>query len=106
MTGMPANNYNQATFDAIEKYQVGSIILTGRSNLSVPEMKDITDKLQGLEPANRKLLISCDQEGGNVQVLQGQGFSQIPDGLTQGSWTADKLQKESQTWEVNFTQLE
>jgi beta-N-acetylhexosaminidase len=25
-------------------------------------------------------------------------FSQIPDGLTQGSWTADKLQKESQTW--------
>ena len=32
MTGMPANNYNQATFDAIEKYQVGSIILTGRSN--------------------------------------------------------------------------
>lgn len=98
MTGMPANNYNQATFDAIEKYQVGSIILTGRSNLSVPEMKDITDKLQGLAPANRKLLISCDQEGGNVQVLQGQGFSQIPDGLTQGSWTADKLQKESQTW--------
>lgn len=62
MTGMPANNYNQATFDAIEKYQVGSIILTGRSNLSVPEMKDITDKLQGLAPANRKLLISCDQE--------------------------------------------
>lgn len=43
-------------------------------------------------------MISCDQEGGNVQVLQGQGFSQIPDGLTQGSWTADKLQKESQTW--------
>lgn len=98
MTGMPANNYDQATFDAIEKYQVGSIILTGRSNLSVPEMKVITDKLQGLAPANRRLLISCDQEGGNVQVLQGTGFSEMPNGLTQGSWTPKKLQEESKNW--------
>lgn len=99
MTGMPANNYDQATFDAIEKYQVGSIILTGRSNLSIPEMKDITDKLQGLAPANRRLLISCDQEGGNVQVLQGAGFSEMPNGLTQGSWAPEKLQEEAKNWE-------
>ncbi len=98
MTGMPANNYDQATFDAIEKYQVGSIILTGRSNLSIPEMKDITDKLQGLAPANRRLLISCDQEGGNVQVLQGAGFSEMPNGLTQGSWAPEKLQEEAKNW--------
>ncbi|MDR9866882.1 glycoside hydrolase family 3 protein [Lactococcus cremoris] len=98
MTGMPANNYDQATFDAIEKYQVGSIILTGRSNLSIPEMKVITDKLQGLAPANRRLLISCDQEGGNVQVLQGAGFSEMPNGLTQGSWAPEKLQEEAKNW--------
>lgn len=98
MTGMPANNYDQATFDAIEKYQVGSIILTGRSNLSVPEMKVITDKLQGLAPANRRLLISCDQEGGNVQVLQGAGFSEMPNGLIQGSWAPEKLQEEAKNW--------
>lgn len=98
MTGMPANNYDQATFDAIEKYQVGSIILTGRSNLSIPEMKVITDKLQGLAPANRRLLISCDQEGGNVQVLQGTGFSEMPNGLIQGSWAPEKLQEEAKNW--------
>ena len=98
MTGMPANNYDQATFDAIEKYQVGSIILTGRSNLSIPEMKVITDKLQGLAPANRRLLISCDQEGGNVQVLQGAGFSEMPNGLIQGSWAPEKLQEEAKNW--------
>ncbi|QDK70675.1 glycoside hydrolase family 3 N-terminal domain-containing protein [Lactococcus protaetiae] len=98
MTGMPANNYSQATLNAISDYHIGSVILTGRSYLDISSMKEITETLQNLAPKNLKLLISCDQEGGNVQVLQGKGFTAIPDGLTQGGWAPGVLEKSAQVW--------
>lgn len=98
MVGMSANDYNQVSMAAIKKYQLGNVILTGRSNLDIASTRKITDDLQNLAPKNRKLLIATDQEGGYVQVLQGQGFSIIPDGLTQGSWSVEELKKSAQTW--------
>jgi beta-N-acetylhexosaminidase len=44
------------------------------------------------------LLVSTDQEGGQVQVLSGPGFSTIPSALTQGTWTTTKLRGESAVW--------
>lgn len=104
MVGMTANDYEQASLDAIKTYQVGNVILTGRSYLDIATTKEITTQLQSLAPKNLQLLIACDQEGGNVQVLQGQGFSAIPDGLTQGTWSPEQLQKSAQIWGSQLAQ--
>jgi beta-N-acetylhexosaminidase len=44
------------------------------------------------------LFIATDQEGGQVQVLSGHGFSEIPSALEQGAMTPDELQSAAQQW--------
>ena len=44
------------------------------------------------------LFVATDQEGGQVQVLHGPGFSTMPSALTQGSWPAATLRKNARRW--------
>ena len=46
------------------------------------------------------LFVATDQEGGNVQVLQGPGFSRMPTALTQGTWADSTLTANARTWGV------
>jgi beta-N-acetylhexosaminidase len=44
------------------------------------------------------MLISADQEGGQIQVLAGPGFSTMPSATTQGSWSTAQLQQRATQW--------
>jgi beta-N-acetylhexosaminidase len=44
------------------------------------------------------MLVSTDQEGGQVQVLNGPGFSAIPAALQQGKLATGTLQNDARTW--------
>jgi beta-N-acetylhexosaminidase len=44
------------------------------------------------------MLVSTDQEGGKVQVLNGPGFSTIPTALTQGGWSTSTLRSRAAGW--------
>jgi glycoside hydrolase family 3 domain protein len=44
------------------------------------------------------LLIAVDQEGGQVQRLKGQGFSNIPPAIKQGALAEGQLRTQAQTW--------
>ncbi|MEV8031485.1 glycoside hydrolase family 3 N-terminal domain-containing protein [Streptomyces sp. NPDC086182] len=86
----------------MRQYHVGSVFLAGRSKAGTQATKTLVDGLQANadSAAGRRvgLLVSTDQEGGQVQVLSGPGFSTIPSALTQGSWTTDKLRGEAAVW--------
>jgi beta-N-acetylhexosaminidase len=86
----------------MRQYHVGSVFLAGRSKAGTKSTKTLVDGLQAKadSAAGRRvgLLISTDQEGGQVQVLSGPGFSTIPSALTQGSWTTEKLRGEAAVW--------
>jgi beta-N-acetylhexosaminidase len=45
-----------------------------------------------------RLLVATDQEGGDVQVLHGPGFSELPSGLQQGRLRPDRLRERAATW--------
>jgi beta-N-acetylhexosaminidase len=102
MVGGAATGVSAATRSAISTYHVGNVILTGRSALGVSATRSITDGLQGLATASATqtvpLLVATDQEGGEVQVLSGSGFSTMPSGLTQGGWSTSALQSAAHTW--------
>ncbi|MFE2428864.1 glycoside hydrolase family 3 N-terminal domain-containing protein [Streptomyces sp. NPDC059373] len=91
-----------ADMAVLRRYQVGSVILLGRSQVGVWRTRGLTDRLQGLRQTDRAgvvgLLVSADQEGGQVQALKGPGFSAIPEALTQGRWTASELQTHAAQW--------
>ncbi|MEU1200348.1 glycoside hydrolase family 3 N-terminal domain-containing protein [Streptomyces sp. NPDC005813] len=88
--------------DLMRKYHVGSVFLAGRSSAGTTATNSLVQGLQAKadSAAGHRvgLLVSTDQEGGQVQVLSGPGFSTIPSALTQGSWTTTKLRSEAAVW--------
>jgi beta-N-acetylhexosaminidase len=102
MAGTPATTASAAVLGVIRHQHVGSVILTGRSHASVSATHAVTRRLQGAATAAATggvpLVVAADQEGGNVQVLQGPGFSRMPTALTQGGWGAVQLKASARTW--------
>lgn len=103
MVGTPADTASSAAINTIKEFHVGSVILTGRSHQSVSATKAITEKLQDAAgpqaTAGTGLIIATDQEGGNVQVLQGAGFSSMPTALYQGThYSLTQLRSHAATW--------
>lgn len=104
MVGGSVNGLGSATTTAISTYHIGNLILMGRATAGAAPVRYLTGRADTLAtPAATggvPLLISADQEGGNVQVLQGPGFSRMPTALTQGSWADPTLAAAARTWGV------
>ncbi len=98
MVDCPSTGVSTAAERAIRDQHVGSIILDGNSTVSRTGTRAITDRLQALAPSGVKLLISTDQEGGLVQRMRGQDFSDIPSALTQGTWDTARLRAAAKIW--------
>ncbi|MFI8003370.1 glycoside hydrolase family 3 N-terminal domain-containing protein [Streptomyces sp. NPDC086010] len=102
MGGVNAAKPDQKRIAVLRKYHVGAVFLAGRSKSGTKATKSLSDSLQAKADtaAGHRvgLLISTDQEGGQVQVLSGPGFSTIPSGLTQGTWSTSKLRSQAAAW--------
>jgi beta-glucosidase-like glycosyl hydrolase len=102
MVGTPATGLASQTVTDIQTYHVGNVILTGRSSAGVAATAAVSAaaqaKANGPATAGVPLFISTDQEGGQVQVLSGTGFSTIPSGLTQGGYAPSTLRADARTW--------
>ena len=102
MVGSPATSASPATLRQIGRFHVGNVMLTGRSHGGVRVPARVAAAMQARATAQAtghvRLLVSTDQEGGQVQVLQGPGISTIPSALTQGRWTPRRLVRASGVW--------
>ena len=103
MVGNPAGGpISSATRADITAYHAGSVILTGRSSAGVAATHGLTSSLQGLASSaatnSVPLLIATDQEGGEVQVLSGPGFSTMPTALNQGQESVNQLRASAAAW--------
>lgn len=102
MVGANPTGASSSTLSAISGHHVGNVMLSGRSNLGIAPTASLTSSLRARATAAATarigLFVATDQEGGQVQVLSGPGFSTIPSGLTQGSWTTTQLRGRAATW--------
>ncbi|MGW1725889.1 glycoside hydrolase family 3 N-terminal domain-containing protein [Streptomyces sp. NPDC002306] len=102
MGGVNAAKPDQKRVQVLRQYHVGSVFLAGRSKSGTKATKSLADSLQAkadtVSGHRVGLLVSTDQEGGQVQVLSGPGFSTIPSGLVQGSWSTSKLRSSAAVW--------
>ncbi|MEU0968365.1 glycoside hydrolase family 3 N-terminal domain-containing protein [Streptomyces sp. NPDC005917] len=102
MGGVSAAGAGTTDLRTLRTYHVGSVMLTGRSSAGTAATKKVVDgvRAQADTVAGRRvgLLVSTDQEGGQVQVLNGPGFSVMPNALTQGTWSTATLRARAETW--------
>jgi beta-N-acetylhexosaminidase len=102
MVGTSAQGADPVTLSAIADRHAGSIFLHGRSQAGVDATASVVRSFTSLvSPAttgDEPLWVATDQEGGQVQVLQGPGFDRIPSALAQGTIPPDQLATQAQTW--------
>jgi beta-N-acetylhexosaminidase len=98
IAGEPVTDIAQA----IRTYHFGSLLFDGDSTASVAQIRQMTRAVQSLASAQAtaqiQFFIAANQEGGEVQQLQGPGFSAIPPALDQGQLSARELQRQAAAW--------
>lgn len=67
-------------------------------------VRQATDVLQSYAPADNRLLMTTDQEGGLVQHLQGPGFDTMPTAVDQGAMSTDALRQSAAVWGSQLNQ--
>jgi beta-N-acetylhexosaminidase len=87
---------------AVSVDHVGNVFLHGRSTAGLAAVRAQVDGFTALvSPATthgERMLVAVDQEGGQVQSLQGPGFSAIPAATAQAQLAPDQLRAQAVTW--------
>src|SRR6478735_8210540 len=102
MVGTTADEVDHDTRSQIGRFHVGNVMLTGRSYGGVEAPARVSRTMQRevsrAATSGVPLFVATDQEGGQVRVLQGAGFSVIPTALEQGRWSPRTLRAGARTW--------
>ncbi|WP_170207928.1 glycoside hydrolase family 3 protein [Rarobacter incanus] len=102
MVGAAATGDDAQAVSAIEERHVGNVFLHGRSQAGVAATRKLVDTMTALvsreTTRDLPLFVATDQEGGDVQVLRGSGFSDIPDAVSQSRETEGDLQEFATIW--------
>jgi beta-N-acetylhexosaminidase len=88
--------------EAVSTYHFGSLLFEGTTTAGVSADGQLTRAIQALaSPAATdrvRFFVAANQEGGQVQELQGPGFSSIPPALDQGQLPASELERQAAAW--------
>ncbi len=102
MVGVDAASPAQASTEAVASHHVGNIFIAGRatagSQATQKVISTFTSKVGPDTTHGTAMLVATDQEGGEVQVLSGSGFSDIPSAMDQSTQPRDQLAASARTW--------
>lgn len=86
--------------DLLARTRPGSVLLLGESHAGVEATAALTAAVREAAPTpgGVGLLVAVDQEGGQVQRLQGPGFDRIPSAVEQARMDVDDLRAAATRW--------
>ena len=92
--GVPVSGIDPATAQLLSGGARGGVILTGDSTAGTTGIHNLVAAVKARVPKSGSagLLVSADQEGGEVQTMQGPGFERMPTALQQGTLSPAVLQ--------------
>lgn len=104
MVGTDVASATPDTLAAVTDRHAGSIFLHGRGTAGASAVAGVVGQFTGLvggasgPTGGVPLWVATDQEGGEVQVLQGPGFDDIPYAIRQADLSDDQLRAAATTW--------
>ena len=99
MVGTKATQASPVPLAAVADRHAGGIFLSGRSRTGVSATADVVARFTALDhPDGAPLWVATDQEGGEVQVLQGPGFDAMPYGIRQADLRDAQLRASAEEW--------
>ena len=102
MVGVDAISPQAVSTDAVVSHHVGNIFVAGRttagSQATQKVISTFTSKAGPDTTRSTPMLVATDQEGGEVQVLSGSSFSDLPSAMEQSTQPRDQLEASARTW--------
>ncbi len=102
IVGLPGDQLSPATARIITGGHFGSVQFITASTAGVTAIRQVTGAVQALATTaatgGARFFVAANQEGGQVQALQGPGFSAIPSALDQGQVPATVIYRSAVTW--------
>ena len=102
MVGVDATTPTQSSAQAVETHHVGNIFIAGRttagSQATQKVISSFTSKAGPGTTHSTPMLVATDQEGGEVQILSGSGFSDIPSAMEQSAQSREQLVAAARAW--------
>ncbi|MBM9510192.1 glycoside hydrolase family 3 protein [Actinacidiphila acididurans] len=102
MTSATTTGMTGAESAAITAGKTGAVFLKGHTSAGTGPVRAVADQARSLASpvsgVSVGMLVATDQEGGQVQVLNGPGFSAIPSAVVQGRSAPSTLQNDARTW--------
>lgn len=104
--GVAATGATQAQLQLLQDTKAGSVIMMGNTDASVAGVKHDTDAMRAYahKPPGVQLMVTVDQEGGQVRRLRGQGFDTMPSATTQASFSDATLRAKAKRWGAQLKQ--
>lgn len=102
LLGMSPSGLGASEAAAIREHHFGSVTLAGKTGAGVVAVHSVTRAVQALATDSVTdgvgFFVAANQEGGEVQPLQGPGFERMPSALSQGSMSTSALQAAAERW--------
>jgi len=102
MVGADTSGPQIVSIDAVSTHHVGNVFISGQTRAGAEPVRGVITTLTDLvgpdATHDTPLLVATDQEGGQVQVLGGSGFSDIPSASEQAIMSTDDLTASARTW--------
>lgn len=100
--GLANNKLGTAELGAIRNQHVGSVWFTATTTIGVAGIRAVTIAVQAqatvAATAGVRMFIVANQEGGQIQALQGVGFARMPAAVVQGGLSIAKLTADAKVW--------
>lgn len=99
MVGTSVDGADPITLAAVTEQNVGGLFLHGRSSAGAEATAELVGEFTaGADAASAPLWVATDQEGGDVQVLSGDGFDDMPTALTSAQQGDATLAADAARW--------
>jgi beta-N-acetylhexosaminidase len=102
MVGTGTGSAAPGALAAVADHHVGGVFLHSGARTSLARTASLVGQFTRLVSPNTTggvpLWVATDQEGGDVQVLSGPGYTRIPSALRQGALAPAKLQADAAGW--------
>ena len=102
IVGLAGSVLDAATAQAIRAYHFGSVSFIATDTAGVAGVGAVTRAVQSLSSpqvtGGARFFVAANQEGGEVQALQGPGFSAMPSAVAQGMLPPAQLRGLARTW--------
>lgn len=97
LMGIPSTNLPGSARTVLADDHVGGVFMIGNSYEGVAHTREVTNAARSAD-RNAHLMVTADQEGGQIQRLRGSGFDRMPTAVDQAGLPDRTLMQRAEVW--------